>query len=363
MFAALDEVYDAGHEFSISAFGVVEIDYACILLYAPHGPQQHVGGFHLVYLHRYGLACHEVVYGFLGGLHGADVLLGLVGGQCEAGERDECVACTGFEPWISCQDVVLAVLLVVELVGGIDQTVFEVVARGVHVDFLFEGVLQCARTYFFKSGSKDHTFTFLYIKFEVAGHVEVFAVVVSQFLVFRVFYAFVPRWCEDELGMLVGLHVEVGVALIHRCLDSVVHFLVVAAGHRVLMCQFVGGTECEEWPQTQRGHRVCVKQCVAYEHTVVEVLEHFFFLQYHSAHAVYGGWNLVPRTLAYVFMAVRAEHSASISVQSEVEFRSVLYDCLVERRQEHMIFVVDFGHWHHEQAVILACVAIHNRRR
>ena len=227
----------------------------------------------------------------------------------------------------------LAVFLVVELVGGIDKAVFEVVARGVHVDFLFEGVLQCARTYLLKSGCKDHAFTFLYIKFEVAWHVEVLAVVVAQFLVFRVFYAFVPRWCEDELGMLVGLHVEVGVSLIHRCLDSVVHFLVVAAGHRVLMCQFVGGTECEERAQAQCGHRVCVEQCVAYEYTVVEVLEHFFFLQYHSSHSIYGGWNLVPCAFAYVFVSVRTEHATSVLMQSEVEFRSVLYDCLVERRE------------------------------
>jgi hypothetical protein len=61
-------------------------------------------------------------------------------------------------------------------------------------------------------------------------------------------------------------------------------------------------------------------------------------------------------------VSVRTEIVALILVESQVEFRSVLDDRTVERRQEHMVLIVELWYRNNQQTVILARVAVHKRR-
>ena len=49
-------------------------------------------------------------------------------------------------------------------------------------------------------------------------------------------------------------------------------------------------------------------------------------------------------------------------MQTKVELYSVLDHATVQRRQQHMVVIVESGHRNHEQTVILACVTVHESR-
>ena len=62
-------------------------------------------------------------------------------------------------------------------------------------------------------------------------------------------------------------------------------------------------------------------------------------------------------------MTIRAEVVALILVESEIELCTVLNNRAVERRQQHMVLVIEFWHGNNEQTVILTCVTIYQCRR
>ena len=89
-------------------------------------------------------------------------------------------------------------------------------------------------------------------------------------------------------------------------------------------------TECQEGAEAQRGSRVGILQRIAYEDTVLIVLEHHFLLQYYATHAINRGRHYVTAKLADVLMTLRAIIIALILVESEVELCTVLNDRTVE---------------------------------
>ena len=73
--------------------------------------------------------------------HKFEVVL-LLNSQCESGQRDECIACTAFEPRVSGEQESLVVgQSLVELVCCIHEAVEEVVARIAFLNFLFKQFL------------------------------------------------------------------------------------------------------------------------------------------------------------------------------------------------------------------------------
>ena len=101
---------------------------------------------------------------------------------------------------------------------------------------------------------------------------------------------------------------------------------------------------------------------VANEDAVLVMLEHHFFLEHDASYPVDGCRHLVAIELADVLVPLGAVVVALILVEAEVEFSSMLYDCHVERRQQHMVLVIQFWDGNHEQAVVLARVAVDNGR-
>jgi hypothetical protein len=49
-----------------------------------------------------------------------------------------------------------------------------------------------------------------------------------------------------------------------------------------------------------------------------------------------------------------------ILVQAQIKLCSVLNDGGVQAREEHMILLIQLGHWYYQQAVVLTSVAVNN---
>jgi hypothetical protein len=106
-----------------------------------------------------------------------------------------------------------------------------------------------------------------------------------------------------------------------------------------------------------------ILQGVANKDTVLIGLEDGLTLQDDTSHAVDGGGYYVTRKLTDVLVTLRAEIVALILVESEVELCSVLDDRTVERREQHMVLVVELRNGNNQQTVILARVTVYQRRR
>ena len=104
-----------------------------------------------------------------------------------------------------------------------------------------------------------------------------------------------------------------------------------------------------------------IEEGIAYEETVALLSEHHLFLQADTAHAEHPRRSFVPREAFYVFMALGAEIVSDVLVETKVELRTVLYDGLIERGEQHMILVVQRIYGNNEQAMILADVAAYER--
>ena len=103
-------------------------------------------------------------------------------------------------------------------------------------------------------------------------------------------------------------------------------------------------------------------QSVANQQTVFVILEEELLFQNDTAHTIDGGRHLVAVELANVLVTFRAVVVALILVESQIEFCTMLDNCTIQRTQQHMIVIVQFGNRYDEQSVILADVAVHNRR-
>ncbi len=181
-------------------------------------------------------------------------------------------------------------------------------------------------------------------------------------LLFGILDAAVPVGLEDEFHLSRELHVEVGIAWVHAGSDAVFHFCIVSAGHTVLMCELSDASEGEEGTELQGCRRVCVIEGVSDEESVFIMLKDNFFSEYHTTNAVGGGGHLVAIKRLDILVAHGAVVVALILVQTEVESCSMLDDTTVERREQHMVFVVEFRHGNDKQTVVLACVAVYYRR-
>ena len=301
------------------------------MLDAPHCPQQDVGSVTLIHLNTYRAAADDVVDGLDACGHHALIVIHLVAGQCQAREGDEGVAGTAFEPWIAGDYVFLTVFLVMELMGGVDQTLGETVAAGVDFHFLIKQLLGCAHRKFFNPGAEHDTFTFLDVELKITRNVKVLAVVVAKFQLTQVFYPTIPVGIEMPVILLAHLHVQVRVAVVHTGFDAVVAKHVVLTRHAVLMGQGGHAAEGKERTKTQRRHRMGVEQRVANQNSVGEMLEHALLLQYHATYTVNRGGNFVPLKLTDVFVAVRRVTAAKIAVKTEVELCAMLNHCLIQR--------------------------------
>ena len=118
--------------------------------------------------------------------------------------------------------------------------------------------------------------------------------------------------------------------------------------------------ECQERAEAQRGGRVGINQSITNEQAVFIMLEHHLFLQDDSTHTVESCWNFVTVELTNVLVTFRAEIIALILVQAQIKLGTMLNNCHIETREQHMILIVQFGNRYNEQSMILSSVTVNN---
>ena len=156
---------------------------------------------------------------------------------------------------------------------------------------------------------------------------------IATLLLLRILHATIPVGVVYKLALLVGLHIEFGIARIHACLDTVVHYLILLVHLPVLMSKLTHAAEGQEGAQAQGSGRMGFKQSVTDEDTVLVMHESLLFLEDYATDAVDGGRHTLPLKLSDVLMSLRTEVCTRILVNAKVEFGAVLNHRLVEGRE------------------------------
>ena len=235
----------------------------------------------------------------------------------------------------------------------------EVVAGHTQGDLVVEHLLQRRSLDLRCRSGEDDALALLDGHLEVAGHVEVLVGGVATLLLLGIFDAAIPVGHEDEVVLLRELHIQIGITGIHTGLDAVVHLLVLAAGRHVLMGELTHRAECQEGTEAQGRCRMGVDQCIANEDSVLISLEDGLLLQDDTTHAVGGCRNEAGIKLTDVLVSVRTECVALILMETQVEFCSMLNDRTVERRQQHVVIVVEFRYGNNQQTVVLSRITVY----
>jgi hypothetical protein len=103
-------------------------------------------------------------------------------------------------------------------------------------------------------------------------------------------------------------------------------------------------------------------QRVADKDAILIGLEDGLTLQHYTAYTVDGGRHQTGIKLTDVLVSLRTEVVALILVEAQVELCSVLDDRTVERRQEHMVLVVNLRYGYNQQTMVLARITVYKGR-
>ena len=226
-------------------------DEVRILLDTPDCPEQDIGMLYLCHADSQLLAFDELADCLLCSLHDSLELVSLVVGQGQSWQRNEHVASPALEPRIASQDVVLMFAMNNKLMGTIYERIIEVVSRRTYAHFKVRKFSQRVRVNFFQTGSKDHALAFRDAELEVTRHIEVFVRSIAAFLLLRIFQTAIPVRTEHELILLVDLHEEGRVTLIHASGDAVLNHVIVAVYPSVLMRELTYTSESKEGLQAK----------------------------------------------------------------------------------------------------------------
>ena len=163
-----------------------------------------------------------------------------------------------------------------ELVGGIDQAMEEIVAGRALVHFLLEKFLQSTGLRSRRRGGENDALALADRHLKITGGVQILVRGVTALLLLRILYATVPVGLEHKFVFLGELHEQVGITGIHACLDTIVDLAIGATCHCVLVRKLAHTAESEEGTETKRGGRVSVVEGIANQDAVFKMLEDNF---------------------------------------------------------------------------------------
>ena len=279
-----------------------------------------------------------------------------------AWQGDKLVAGPDFEPRVTSNDVMAVLGRNIKLLSTVFQAIIETRARRSALDFVFIHLGEGTRVDLAGTCREHNGLTLLDVDFKIPGHIKILGVGDATLLVLDILNAIVPMRIEYKTRLVIELHVEGGIPRIHARRNAVGRFLVFTTGHTVFYTQVVGVAESKKRAELQGSLGVSLDQRVTYQDAVFVGDEDLLSFQYHTAHAEGVGGHTLTIILTYILVSIRAEHITIVLVDAQVEGGTVLYHSLVERRQQHMVVVVELGHWDDQQPVLLARVAAHNSR-
>ena len=92
---------------------------------------------------------------------------------------------------------------------------------------------------------------------------------------------------------------------------------------------------------------MAVDQGVTDDDAVLEMLKHLLSLEDHAAYSVECGGHLERIEFPDVLVTTGSEVVTAVFMQSQVEFCTMLYNRGVQRREQHVILIVQLRHRHH----------------
>jgi len=165
---------------------------------------------------------------------------------------------------------------------------------------------------------------------------------------------------EMEFILLVELHEEFRVSRIHASFDAIVYQLIIATG----LCIFVGiltyTTESEERTETQGSSRMGVNQCVTNQNSVFMMNEQGFFLQDYTTYTIQGCRHIFTFIFTNVLVASGGVVISLILVKAQIELGTMLNHRCVQRRKQHVVFIIQFWDGDNKQSMVLSCVTIND---
>ena len=219
-------------QFAIHLKGPVATYILSILLYCPHSPQGHIGLIHLIDFDAQRVTFHKLAQTTFRRVHHQLKIVGLINCQCQPRQRDKCITGTALEPRIASQQITgIICLTVMELMGSRYQTVIEIITRHTQIQFFLEHTLQRTRFHLRRRSCEDNGLTLLDRHLEITRYIKILIRSIATLLLLRIFYATIPVGLEDKLIFLIELHEQIGIALVHTCLDTVVNQLIITACH------------------------------------------------------------------------------------------------------------------------------------
>ncbi len=219
-----------------------------------------------------------------------------------------------------------------------------------------------AGRHFAESGREDDALALADGHVKITGHPEVLGVGHSALEVFDILEAVIPVRVIGPCRLVGKLHEQARITVVEACRHTVVDLGDFGVDGVVGHTQGVGVAESEHRTEAQCGGRVGLDKCIADEDAVLIGDKHLFFGKDYAANAIGCAGHAFTVKLTYVLMSVGIHDTAAVTVQPEIEWRAVLIDGLVERRQHHVPRVSQLGHRHHKQTVLLAGVAVNYRR-
>ena len=161
--------------------------------------------------------------------------------------------------------------------------------------------------------------------------------------------------------LFVQLHIKFRITGIHTGFNAIFHQLVVTACLRILVRVFAYAAECQERTEPERCCRMGIDQGVTNQNPVLVMYKNILFTEDNTSHTVGSRRDMLAIKFTDILMSIRTKVISLILMQPQVKLRTVLNYRFIQRRQQHMVFIIQVGDRNHQQAVIFACVTIYNR--
>ena len=129
--------------------------------------------------------------------------------------------------------------------SAVDEAMVEIVTWSADVYLVVGQVLQLGGVAFLDASGKDDAFAFSDVELKVTRNVEVLVGSVTAFSFFGIVNASVPVGSEHPFGLFVHLHEQLWIARVHAGLDTILDFLIIAAGARILVSELPNTAESE----------------------------------------------------------------------------------------------------------------------
>ena len=276
-----------------------------ILLNTPNRPQKNIRMFYFMYFHAQRLAGHKFPNAFFHRLHAHFKLLHLFIDQSQSRQSNQHITSTAFKPWITSQNIILSVHMIIELMCRIYQTMIEIIPWSTNLRFKICYLFQLSGLYLRQPGGKDHTLAFLNLQFKITGHIEILIKGISSLQFFRILHSTIPIRLKNKIVFLVQLHVKLGITVIHTSFDTIRHFLIVPVHPCVFMCVLPHTTECQKWAELQSRFGMGVQKRITDDNAVFIMLKHLFFLQNYPSYTIDCSRHLITIKFSNVLMTIR----------------------------------------------------------